>query len=67
MIQSFIAIIIVFLLIIAYIAIKIMLCFYRYISTRFTDRLTNENPITKVKNCVVNTINPTILLHAVMR
>jgi hypothetical protein len=60
MIQSFIAIIIVVFVLIVFVGIKIMICL-------FTDRLTNEVPITKVKKCAVNTVNPTHFITFVKR
>lgn len=63
MIESFITAFLVLFIFIVYIAIRLMMCFYRYISTRyinistrFTDRVTNEDLITKIKKCV-NPIN----------
>lgn len=60
MIQAFIAISIVLFVFIVFVGIKIMICL-------FTNRLTNEVPITKVKKCAVNTVNPTHFFTFVKR
>jgi hypothetical protein len=54
MFESFIIGVFVLFIFSAYIAIRIMICFYRYIITRFTYRLTNEE--FHFKKCV-NPIN----------